>query len=123
MAPHSGNILYKESTDAVQLLDYEYGCYNLRVFDWANHFCEYAGFDSDFDKWYPSTRRQIVFLGAYVRAADRNLYEQLVAKGEVRCSPCAHTHTLPTHLPRVAPTSPPPCLTSRSWTSSSAASS
>lgn len=112
--PCSGNILFKEGTEEVQLLDYEYGCYNLRAFDWANHFCEYAGFDSDFDRWYPSTRRQIVFLDAYVRAADRNLYDQLEAKGEVR----GLAHTQPSGSP-LHVTHPPLC--SCSWTSSSAA--
>ena len=38
-----GNILHAEGWERVQFIDFEYGGYNLRGFDIANHFCEYAG--------------------------------------------------------------------------------
>ncbi len=35
------------------------GGYNYIAFDIANHFCEYAGFDFDLEKWYPSKEAQV----------------------------------------------------------------
>lgn len=43
-----GNIIYDESLDDVNFIDYEYGSYNYSLFDIANHFCEWAGFET---KW------------------------------------------------------------------------
>ena len=40
-----------------------------RRFDIANHFCEYAGFDFDVERWYPGGAAQAEWLTAYVRAA------------------------------------------------------
>jgi len=69
----SGNILrfkdeeYQATKNRVQFIDFEYGCYNFRAFDLANHFCEYAGFDGDFAKWYPSKECQKHFLRCYTK--------------------------------------------------------
>ncbi|CAN0570580.1 unnamed protein product, partial [Ectocarpus sp. 12 AP-2014] len=46
----------------------EYSGYNPRAFDIANHFCEHAGFDSNFEKSYPTADTQAAFLTAYMRA-------------------------------------------------------
>ena len=35
------------------------GGYNYIAFDIANHFCEYAGFDFDLERWYPSMADQV----------------------------------------------------------------
>jgi hypothetical protein len=35
------------------------GGYNYIAFDIANHFCEYAGFDFDLERWYPSLPDQV----------------------------------------------------------------
>jgi thiamine kinase-like enzyme len=51
--------------DRVQIIDYEYGGYNYAAFDFANHFCEHAGFDFDLDRWYPSRPTQLRWLRAY----------------------------------------------------------
>ena len=55
----SGNILVDEATDEVRFIDYEYGDAGYAGFDVANHFGEYAGFDSNFARGYPdpTTRR------------------------------------------------------------------
>lgn len=60
----SGNIIFKGHE--VDFIDYEYGNYNFRGFDIANHFCEYAGFDCDFSK-YPSKEFQIKWLATYLQ--------------------------------------------------------
>ncbi|CAM9493272.1 unnamed protein product [Scytosiphon promiscuus] len=64
----SGNVLHAKGWDKVQVIDFEYSGYNPRAFDIANHFCEHAGFDSNFEKSYPTTDTQMAFLKAYVRA-------------------------------------------------------
>jgi thiamine kinase-like enzyme len=39
----AANILYNDTTETIQLIDFEYGGINYRAFDIANHFNEYAG--------------------------------------------------------------------------------
>lgn len=63
-----GNILYSEGWSRVQFIDFEYGGYNFRGFDIANHFCEYAGYDPDYEKGYPRKDKQLHFLRSYVLA-------------------------------------------------------
>ncbi|GBG32215.1 Choline/ethanolamine kinase [Hondaea fermentalgiana] len=66
----AGNVLYVEdsSPPRMQFIDFEYGKYNFRGFDFANHFCEYAGFDFDLAKWYPSVSAQRHFMEEYLEA-------------------------------------------------------
>lgn len=52
----------------VQFIDFEYGGYNPRGFDFGNHFCEYAGFDPDYAKSYPGKPQQLHFLRRYIHA-------------------------------------------------------
>ena len=49
----AGNVLVNESTGAIRFIDYEYSACGYAGFDVANHFCEYAGFDSDFAQHFP----------------------------------------------------------------------
>lgn len=44
------NILCDKS-ETVYFIDFEYGDYNYRGFDIANHFCEYAGFQCDYSRF------------------------------------------------------------------------
>ena len=76
----------------VQLIDFEYGCYSFRGFDWGtlpsmephisslcspstahctagNHFNEWAGFDCEWEH-FPTQREQEVFLRAYLEAGS-----------------------------------------------------
>lgn len=64
----SGNILHNPSWDRVQLIDFEYGGYNFRGFDIANHFCEHCGFDPDYVNAYPTKDTQLHFFRAYFGA-------------------------------------------------------
>ena len=53
--------------ECVQIVDFEYGGFNYAGFDWANHFCEYAGFDFDLARWYPTPDMQKRFIRAYLQ--------------------------------------------------------
>jgi len=67
----AGNVLYDGRE--VRFIDYEYGAPSYAAFDLANHFCEYAGFDSDFEAHFPSRAVREEVVGAYLgpaRAAD-----------------------------------------------------
>ncbi len=61
----SGNILVNEQTDQVRFIDYEYGDTGFAAFDLANHFCEYAGFDSNFEAGFPSEAVRHDVIAAY----------------------------------------------------------
>ena len=52
----------------VQFIDFEYGCYSYRGFDWGNHFNEYAGFECDYGR-YPDTATAALFLRHYLAEA------------------------------------------------------
>jgi ethanolamine kinase len=65
-----GNILYLKKENRCQLIDFEYGGYNYVAFDVANHFCEYAGFEFDYERWYPSNPSQEHFWLEYLRHCD-----------------------------------------------------
>ncbi|KAJ1664305.1 hypothetical protein IW140_003043 [Coemansia sp. RSA 1813] len=61
----SGNIIMSESKDQVFFIDYEYGMYNHRAFDIANHFNEYAGFECDYTR-YPTKETQLKWFKIYL---------------------------------------------------------
>ena len=50
----------------VAFIDYEYGAFNYRSFDVANHFCEFSGFDCDYSK-YPSKEFQRSWIRIYLQ--------------------------------------------------------
>ncbi len=62
----SGNVLFSEAEGAVRFVDYEYGACSYAAFDVANHFCEYAGFDSDFELGFPTRAVRDDFIDAYL---------------------------------------------------------
>ena len=74
----AGNILYDEKADGgsggVKLIDFEYGSWNFRGFDLANHFCEFAGFDCDYFRGFPSREVQQEFVTAYVGSDGSEFY-------------------------------------------------
>ena len=53
-------------------MDFEYGAYNYRGFDFANHFCEYAGFDCDWKKHFPNKDHIKQFVNDYIDALLNN---------------------------------------------------
>lgn len=59
----------------VQFIDFEYGGWNHRGFDIGNHFCEYAGFDPDYERSYPNQEQQEWFLKAYIEEWRRRVGE------------------------------------------------
>ncbi|KAJ1678362.1 hypothetical protein EV182_004202 [Spiromyces aspiralis] len=61
----SANIIYNEAKGEISFIDYEYGTYNYRGFDIANHFCEYAGFECDYSR-YPSKKQQLLWFRIYL---------------------------------------------------------
>ncbi|CAI5746161.1 unnamed protein product [Peronospora destructor] len=77
----SGNILHNPDWDRVQIIDYEYGGYNYRAFDFANHFCENCGFDLDL-ALYPSIEKQCAFFKAYMSSAAPQMLAQLETNRE-----------------------------------------
>ncbi|RLN85089.1 hypothetical protein BBJ28_00001104 [Nothophytophthora sp. Chile5] len=77
----SGNILHNDDWDRVQIIDYEYGGYNFRAFDFANHFCENCGFELDL-ALYPGVEKQFAFFKAYMSTAAPKLLAQLEANRE-----------------------------------------
>lgn len=60
----SGNIVVCDST--VDFIDFEYGSFNYRAFDLANHFCECCGFACDWDQ-FPNKESQFNFFRNYLR--------------------------------------------------------
>ena len=54
------------NSSTMQFIDFEYGSYNYRGFDFGNHWCEYAGFEGDYSR-YPDTQQQAAFLKAYLQ--------------------------------------------------------
>lgn len=49
----------------MQFIDFEYGAYAARGYDWGNHFNEYAGFECDYAR-YPDSVRVSAFVRAYL---------------------------------------------------------
>ena len=73
----AGNILYLPEKKSVKLIDFEYGCYNYRGYDFANHFCEYCGILEDFDPIkYPSRSKQKHFIECYINYMVKNNFTQ-----------------------------------------------
>lgn len=72
----SGNVLHNPEWNRVQIIDYEYGGYNFRGFDFANHFCEYCGFELTL-ALYPSIEQQFGFFRAYMSTAAPEMLAQL----------------------------------------------
>ena len=54
----------------VILIDFEYASYNLRSWDIANHFCECAGFDANFEQDFPCIMQRNRFYKAYIIATS-----------------------------------------------------
>ena len=61
-----GNILYCDRRKVVSLIDWEYSSYGFAPFDIANHFCEWAGFETEWEK-FPSREQQKFFIEKYLK--------------------------------------------------------
>jgi ethanolamine kinase len=58
-------LVFVPKIDSCSFIDYEYGSFNYRGFDIANHFCEYAGFDCNWSL-YPSREFQTRWISEYL---------------------------------------------------------
>ncbi len=65
----SGNVLVDDATGDVRFIDYEYGDCGYAAFDLANHFCEHAGFDSNFATGFPTASARADCISAYLDCA------------------------------------------------------
>ena len=61
-----------EDTEGITLIDFEYAGYNCRAWDLANHFNEFAGFDFNIEKDFPTREQRLKFLKNYVKGVARN---------------------------------------------------
>eukprot|EP00249_Psilotum_nudum_P019045 c27071_g1_i1 orf=658-1773(-) len=61
----SGNFMFDEDKGKLYMIDFEYGSYNYRGYDIANHFAEYAGFECDYSL-YPGRDAQYHFFRHYI---------------------------------------------------------
>lgn len=85
----SGNVLLSLSTPVdepgsggVTLIDFEYAAWNARGWDLANHWCEFAGFDSDFARQFPEEEKRREYLYHYLdAAASANSISSMTAAG------------------------------------------
>lgn len=73
----SGNIIYNKELNECHFIDVEYSCYSYRGFDIANHFCEFAGFDGNWDK-YPTDEYQLRWLSHYFGINEAELDPELL---------------------------------------------
>lgn len=75
----SANIIYNPESQDAAFIDYEYGSYNYRSFDIANHFCEFAGFECDYSL-YPKEPFQRDWIKAYLIHYGEVVTDQSVQK-------------------------------------------
>jgi len=74
-----GNILThtknQEQSLKVNFIDYEYGDYNYREYDIANHFNEFVGMgyengNLDYEKYYPTKQFQLLWVKEYLQETN-----------------------------------------------------
>lgn len=93
MIPHEGTsqleALQQGQVDSstMQFIDFEYGSYNYRGYDFANNWCEYAGFEGDYSR-YPDEKQQALFVTNYLQqqgnpSPTKEEVQQLVTEGNV----------------------------------------
>ncbi|KAG6485208.1 hypothetical protein ZIOFF_053741 [Zingiber officinale] len=61
----SGNLMFNDKQGILYFIDFEYGSYNYRGYDIANHFNEFAGLECDFNL-YPDKYTQYHFFRNYL---------------------------------------------------------
>ena len=63
---------FSDQVPKVNFIDYEYGDYNYREYDIANHFNEFVGMGDengnlDYEKFYPSKGFQLLWINEYLK--------------------------------------------------------
>ena len=61
------NVIY--GNNEIKFIDFEYASYNFRGFDIGNMFCEYAGYDCDWEK-LPKEEERLKFYQFYLRTEN-----------------------------------------------------
>ncbi|EDW46098.1 GM13416 [Drosophila sechellia] len=61
-----GNVIYTQSLNTVNFIDYEYADYNFQAFDIGNHFAEMCGVDEVDYSRYPKREFQLQWLRVYL---------------------------------------------------------
>ncbi|XP_016976738.1 ethanolamine kinase isoform X1 [Drosophila rhopaloa] len=61
-----GNVIYTQSLNTVNFIDYEYADYNFQAFDIGNHFAEMCGVDEVDYSRYPKREFQLKWLRVYL---------------------------------------------------------
>ena len=70
----------------VQFIDFEYGAFGFRGFDWGNHFNEWAGFECDYSR-YPKPPAAAAFLHAYLTEGAASPPVRYMSVGSPRFAP------------------------------------
>jgi len=79
-----GNLILKDSDGKIQFIDFEYGHYNYRGFDIANHFVEIAGDYQDMER--PTSQHKRTFVQSYLKyCLDRDPTEKELDSLVVEC--------------------------------------
>ena len=68
---------FRNQIPKISFIDYEYGDYNYREYDIANHFNEFVGMGDengflDYQKYYPSKEFQLSWIDAYLRELNKS---------------------------------------------------
>ena len=66
---------FREQSLKVNFIDYEYGDYNYREYDIANHFNEFVGMGDengnlDYEKYYPTKQFQLLWVKEYLQETN-----------------------------------------------------
>jgi len=80
----SANIILQPDNNYIELIDFEYASFNYIAFDIANHFCEWAGFDCDYEQLMPNKADQLEWISFYLKynedyhdMTSKELYDQV----------------------------------------------
>ena len=79
LMPNNILVDYAGTEVNVSIIDYEYGDWNYREFDIANHFNEFVGLPDektgilDYDKYYPSQDFQLKWLEVYLKHTEKEV--------------------------------------------------
>jgi len=84
-----GNILYLQQEQCVKFVDFEYSQYNYRAFEFANHFCEYCGFDCNWKEHFPNRRHMKEFLTCYIKEYVQQLKNKKLTTNGTQILPTA----------------------------------
>eukprot|EP01071_Lankesteria_metandrocarpae_P005638 Lankesteria_metandrocarpae@DN4078_c0_g1_i1.p1 len=89
----NGNILINTTTGDIRLIDFEYCCLAERGYDIANHFCEWAGFECEWNL-FPDNATRWKFAVEYLTALkqfnnDNNSYNHKNSGAVYKAYSCA----------------------------------